>query len=460
MPKYLLVLLPFLILSCAHIRRDIYMDDMEYERMVQRELAPIRSMEEWNEIPDDPTERSRDFGSLTHWETEPKVFKKISQPDLRHIIRIGLFINKKNHTFTPQNEVTLRIKKKNTWSSKIRTAAPITITRDNSRMLILVNNKRYFTESSLQIIPTNPRTGVTIDGDESYRGYFEVRLNSSHLTLINELPIEEYLRGVLPHEMGHRKENHLEALRAQAISARTYTYKHLNSRKQYHFDLFADVRDQMYKGINSEYGLSDFAVMSTKGVVITHSDTLIDAYYHSTCGGRTASIHNVWPNASPTPYLITAPDTRPDGTPWCSQSRFVNWTLDWKRSEIITNANNYLKKTNSSAKHFSRLDRLEIFGWTHSGRIKELRLNTNSGNYTVTSDKSRWALRRPGNKSILMSSRFKLQKTKSGYRAIGKGFGHGIGFCQMGAMSRSGAGQPYEQIIKAYYSGTELVELE
>ncbi|MGL1901240.1 MAG: SpoIID/LytB domain-containing protein [Fibrobacterales bacterium] len=460
MRKYLLALLPFLVLSCAHIRRDINMDDMEYERMVQRELEPIRSIEEWHEIPGDPTERSRDFGTLTHWDTEPKIFKKISQSDLRHVIRIGLAIDKQKHTFTPKSEVTLRIKKKNTWSSKVRTSEPISITHDKYRMLIRVNGKRYYTESALQIIPSNPRTGVTIDGKESYRGYFEVRKNKSHLTLINELPIEEYLRGVLPHEMGHRKENHLEALRAQAVSARTYTYKHLNSRKKYHFDLFADVRDQMYKGINSEYGLSDFAVMSTKGVIITHSDTLIDAYYHSTCGGRTASIHNVWPKASPTPYLITAPDVRADGTPWCSQSRFVNWTLNWKRSDIISNANNYFKNYNPSAKSFSRLDRLEIFGWTHSGRIKELRLNTNSGNYTVSSDKSRWLLRRPESKSILMSSRFILHKTNSGYRATGKGFGHGIGFCQMGAMSRSDAGQTFEQIIKAYYTGTELVELE
>ena len=151
-----------------------------------------------------------------------------------------------------------------------------------------------------------------------YEGEFAISANGNKLNVINVIDIEEYLRGVVPYEIGKLDESKIEALKAQAIAARTYAYKHFGSRATHGFDIYADTRDQVYKGLHSATEITDKAVLETEGIVMTYNKEFITAYYHSTCGGQTEGVVT-WGRPDH-PYLQSKPDLRPDGTPWCRES--------------------------------------------------------------------------------------------------------------------------------------------
>jgi stage II sporulation protein D len=140
-----------------------------------------------------------------------------------------------------------------------------------------------------------------------YRGRILVYLNDrGALNLINELPVEQYLRGVVPSEMGPELYNQLEALKAQAVAARTYTQSNLGEFAREGYDICATPRCQVYGGMAVEHPLSDRAVAETAGQVLLYKGELVDALYSSTCGGHTEDVHVVFPLKAE-PYLRGVP---------------------------------------------------------------------------------------------------------------------------------------------------------
>ncbi|MBI4469768.1 MAG: SpoIID/LytB domain-containing protein [Acidobacteria bacterium] len=136
----------------------------------------------------------------------------------------------------------------------------------------------------------------------AYRGRIEARLNSRNtLVVVNELPLEDYLLGVVPNELSPTHYPEIEALKAQAIAARTYAIRNLGKYRGEGFDLYADARSQVYGGKESEQPLSSRAVVETAGLVLTYDAEPIDAVYTSTCGGRTENAEVIF--ARPLPYL-------------------------------------------------------------------------------------------------------------------------------------------------------------
>ena len=99
------------------------------------------------------------------------------------------------------------------------------------------------------------------------------------------------------------------------------------------FHLYSDVQDQVYKGVRGEYLLSDRAVWETRGMAVYHNDTLAQCYYFSTCGGRTASKHEVWGGDS-VAYLVSRPDTDAMGDPFCQNSKYMAWTQEWSQAQL------------------------------------------------------------------------------------------------------------------------------
>ena len=182
---------------------------------------------------------------------------------------------------------------------------------------------------------------------KSAENYFEVQEQSFRGSLIlaegrggtfsvvNYCNVEDYLRGVVPLEIGRRTAEEIEAVKAQAVAARTYTYKKILTKINYPFDLVATVADQVYGGVNVEYPLSDRAIQMTKGIVLAHGDSLIFAYYHSTCGGITANIQDVW-NKGPAPYLRSIKDVDKNGEAYCSISKYFTWQESWKTSTLAS----------------------------------------------------------------------------------------------------------------------------
>jgi stage II sporulation protein D len=144
---------------------------------------------------------------------------------------------------------------------------------------------------------------VALDG-KGYRGALVIRSNAGKMSAVNHVTLERYLRGVVPWEMPHHW--HPEALKAQAVIARSYALATLTPRKI--FDLFDDQRSQVYGGIRAERLATNRAVAATSGRVLRHNGAIAVTFYHSTSGGRTATITDVWPRGEALPYLRAVDD--------------------------------------------------------------------------------------------------------------------------------------------------------
>lgn len=157
--------------------------------------------------------------------------------------------------------------------------------------------------------------GVRFEG-RRYRGRLLLYLNDrGTLNAINELPIEEYLRGVVPREMGPKVFDRIEALKAQAVAARTYAVRTVGEFADEGYDLCATPRCQVYGGMEDEDPLSDRAVAETAGQVLVAGDELVDALYSSTCGGHTEDVERIFPLKRAS-YLRAVPCVESGGTRW------------------------------------------------------------------------------------------------------------------------------------------------
>jgi len=311
---------------------------------------------------------------------------------------------------------------------------------------------------SLLARPAEQGTPVHIDG-VPYRGSAELRVvGAGEVTAINILPMEVYLLGVVPLEIGPRGPEELAAVEAQAVAARTYAVAHLGGHAEMGFDLFGSVADQAYGGIRAERSESTMAVRETAGRVLLYAGRPIRAFYHSTCGGRTAAVEEVL-DREPAPYLRSVSDRAPDGTDYCSASPRYRWSVSWTRQELDSVARREL------AAHFGvrvddmgRVDELEVVHRTPSGRVRDLAFRGLGMELVLSRLDIRRAL--PRDDRILNSTDFSVADRGDGLVELqGRGYGHGAGMCQWGAIGRARAGQTYQQILEAYYPGATLVDV-
>ncbi|MBR2198472.1 MAG: SpoIID/LytB domain-containing protein [Fibrobacter sp.] len=289
-----------------------------------------------------------------------------------------------------------------------------------------------------------------------YPGFFTLSYSNGKINAINTVDMEDYLRGVIPYEIGQLDSSRFEALKAQAVAARTYAYKHYNSRESLGFDVFADTKDQVYKGLQSATALTDSAVKQTRGEVMMYNGEFITAYYHSTCGGVSETL-DTWekPNL---PYLKSKPDLRPDGTPWCRESSYSKWERSFESDELIKLFVQNAKDSKAKISPFKKVKDIVVKDLLKSGRILTLTVTTDVENFEVRGDKVRWLFRKDG--TILPSSFFTVKKDGTKWILEGKGFGHGVGMCQMGVRARAQAGQSYIEILSHYYPGITLERFE
>jgi stage II sporulation protein D len=347
---------------------------------------------------------------------------------------------------------------------------------------------RQGTAATVVLQPVDPGHRV-LQGEFEYRGAFLVRPTpgGAGLTLVNNLDLESYLRGVVPWEIGRHGRDKLSALEAQAVAARTYTVSHLGTRKSRGFDVYASVQDQVYKGSKDEDPLCNSAVESTAGFLLRFDGQEIEAYYSACCGGVSSNVEEVWARG-PQPYLVSHPDSPGKGNdPYCATSRHYDWRETWsagRLEEIIQKTLPeyvaYITKPgrsdwagpvfsprdgSSSAKRPGRLRNLEILDRTTSGRVARLAVTTDAGVYHVRGDRVRWVLKpSSGNPFILRSALFEVELVRDGDRLVeistrGRGYGHGIGLCQTGALAMAERGKTVREILSHYYPGASLTEV-
>ena len=248
------------------------------------------------------------------------------------IVRIGLNQNAASVTIRSAGDFT--VEQRTTRSATFATTLAIdpastgalkradlqyrmTVTLDGDVVLIVAPGQR------IRIEP--PAAPLEID-NRAYRGALEVFTNSRRtLTVVNELPLEEYLRGVVPNELSPTSFGQLEALKAQAVAARTYIQRNLGQFKNEGYDICATDTCQVYFGVKTEDPLATQAVLDTRGVIATYEGKPINALYSSTCGGRTEDAEHIFNER--VPYLVsTTCEHKPPKPQLFSTSRSIpNW---------------------------------------------------------------------------------------------------------------------------------------
>ena len=319
-----------------------------------------------------------------------------------------------------------------------------------------------WTSTSAAGIALRPADGgsYTRANGREYRGAVTVETDRTGLTAINRLGIEEYLAGVVGAEMGRREPREAEALRAQAIVSRTYALRNMGRWRVQGFDFYATVADQVYLGIANENPLGRDAVTATRGRVLTWGGAPIDAFFFSTCGGRTAEGTEVFRNAS-RPYLRSVADTDPSGIAYCSPSPRFAWREEWTGDALRgVMRRNLPAAARIDESRVTRVRDVRVAERSGSGRVALLAVSLPDGDVSVEGPQVRQVLRN-GAGDILRSNAFSLHAETEGGRvtrlvADGNGNGHGVGFCQWGAVGRARAGQAHDEILAAYYPGATL----
>ena len=316
-------------------------------------------------------------------------------------------------------------------------------------------------QTQLRSVFAHPSNGsILIWEGKRYRGDLVIAATDSGLLVVNRLTMDSYLRGVVPLEIGNRTAAEFAAVEAQAVAARTYAYKHLTTGRA--FDMYATVQDQVYGGVDAEKPQSDSAILTTADVVVLYNGQPITTPYHSTCGGSTAGVSEVWYDQPDQPYLRPVTDKIPGSNNYyCDPSPRFAWTQSYDATSLRAVIEKYLAAyTRAPKTGVGKITDIREQGRTASGRVAALAVQTESGTYTLRGNDIRFVLRDPKG-AILNSTYFTLtRETSSGevssFTVNGRGYGHGIGMCQWGAIGRARAGQNYRTILETYYPGTTI----
>jgi len=352
------------------------------------------------------------------------------------------------------------------WSSR-RHGGEVTLRRagKGSAILICIPPSEMLEPSGKLMVWPSGRALLEFKG-RSYRGHIEVFSGDGNpgLIVVNVTDLEGYLKGVLPLEIGEVPEGASEALKAQAIAARTYAYMRMLHPRGEHFDLYGDVRDQVYGGVSAEGRTFSRAVEGTEGIIVTYRGAPARTFFFSCCGGHTAAIDEVWDIASPPPYLCGVSDSL-NGEALCGGSTGCGWRETWSADELSRILSEYLPRALGAVRKgdIGEVEDILIEERSSSGRVLSLKIATSRGDYILKKDRIRWALRRPvpGN-PILRSTLFTvtLRKDASGkleeVEIVGRGNGHGVGMCQRGAIGMAERGFNAFEILRHYYPGTSI----
>lgn len=363
------------------------------------------------------------------------------------------------------------------WTTADRDGSSLTAGADDAHWVVSMrggrvrlanidNGRVSSLESPLTIRALDGESRVIANG-KAYRGELLVVASGDELIVVNRLPIEEYLRGVVPLEIGERQAGERAAVEAQAIAARSYAWTHLAPSKR--FDVRATVDDQVYGGAAAERPVSDAAVAATAGQVLRYAGRIADTPYHSTCGGMTAEPGEVWTGESGAPYLRRVDDHIPGSRrAYCDVSPRFDWVREMSGEEIGAAVTRYLRSRGGSGA-IGTVRTLRVESRTPSGRVGSLAIEGSEGETTLRGNAIRYALRVAGGE-LLNSTYFSIESSGSSgaggggggggggrrFTLRGHGYGHGIGMCQWGAIGRARAGQDAVTILQTYYPGTSV----
>jgi stage II sporulation protein D len=265
--------------------------------------------------------------------------------------------------------------------------------------------------------------------------------NAGRLTAINRILVEEYLKGVLPHEVNPNW--HMDALKSQAVSARTYAIFKAIENKDKTYDLTRDVLSQVYGGKGSRSPTTDQAVDETRGQVLNYNGKIFPGYFHSTCGGTTTHAEYLW-DVEPHPALKGVTCN------FCVTSKHYRWDTEIPVKEIET-------RLQKNGVKITGLSDIEIGEKDASGRAKNFILHYAGGKVKVHSNDFRLWVSPMKLKSTLIKI---IERHGNKFYFRGRGWGHGVGLCQYGSKQLAELGYTYTQILKFYYPDSDITKLD
>lgn len=338
-------------------------------------------------------------------------------------------------------------------------------------------------DARLQLLSIN-----RVCGHPKYRGIIELSIKDDGIVIVNQLPLEAYLYGVLPSEMP--SSYGLEALKVQAVCARSFVYTSLNSGSKYAYygaDLDDSTSSQVYMN-QGEDSLAIEAVDATKNQVLCFDGDIVRTYFFSTSCGVTSDVSDVWGGAAqdylvPVFQTITAYendmsneaafrrfiDLDDDNSYYEQNSSWFRWHTDIESRDIYEG----IEKVNTGYKEGminGRITQIQVMERGESGIAKVLKINAEDGELLIYGEHSiRTALSmtdntinchdgtKISNQSILPSGYFYVDKVLDGkFRITGGGFGHGVGMSQNGAAAMCAEGMDYKQVLQHFFSETEI----
>ncbi|MCC0176166.1 SpoIID/LytB domain-containing protein [Waterburya agarophytonicola K14] len=292
---------------------------------------------------------------------------------------------------------------------------------------ITIANRLGATE--LIIEPTE--NGYVWIGDRWYRGKTHLVREGNTISAINYVDLEDYLYSVVGAEAVSTWP--IEALKAQAVAARSYALYKRNTEANSIYDMDTTVTTQVYKGLDTEYTTTHEAVNSTLGQIMTYNNEVILAAFHSSSGGHTENVEDVW--SSPLPYLRAVVD-------YDQKAPVFQWQQIFPVSRIKT-----------LVAGVGNIRGLQPIKMTPRGRVIEMKVTGDLGSANLSGKEIRQAL-------DLRSTLFRMSTDGKNIRVSGRGFGHGLGLSQWGAYYLAQQGVDYHRILAHYYQNANLTKLE
>lgn len=319
-----------------------------------------------------------------------------------------------------------------------------------------------------------------------FMGTLKFVVHEDKITAINILPVEDYLTSVISSEMSATSS--LELLKAHAVVSRSWLFAQIEKRKAMSdkgdgffsftktkeeyirwydredhtiFDVCADDHCQRYQGITKQTSPAvEQALQATRGQILCYGDEICDARFSKCCGGVTEEFQYCWED-TPKPYLVSVED------PFCNTNDkavleqvlndydqetndFYRWTVEYSTEKLSQLVSEKLKEDFGTITDLIPLERGK------SGRIWKLKIVGTKKTFTIGKELE---IRRALSESHLYSSAFDVEKTETGFRLHGRGWGHGVGLCQIGAAVMGQQGYKYDEILLHYYRGAEIKKI-
>lgn len=313
----------------------------------------------------------------------------------------------------------------------------LVISKYNGRIAVKTRHAEGFAVDTVILAATSDsasftmRTGAQTGGVQQYTGSLRCWHDMDAMIMVNTCPVDDYIAGTVRTEGGPGR--HSEFIKTQAIITRTYLYRYFDRHSRDGYNVCDNTHCQAFHGITADAAIHR-ATAQTGGMVITGADSaLIISAFHSNCGGTTARSEDVW--VSHVPYLRSVSD------PWCTSSRNAVWERRFTLAQWV----GYLQREGYGGQTADA----HVFDFSpHERAVKYT-----AAGFSIPCETMRQHLR-------LRSAYFTVETTHDTVILKGRGYGHGVGLCQEGAMQMAAAGKQAGEIISFYYTGAKITSLD